>query len=153
MPGIRQPEFPGQVTEDAVMNVPLLATVLLNAVTDPWFALSSGFGTTDFPEFVRPSERFLEPATYFNVSHDYMVASTFTFRMFGAIEFKREHCALSHRSAFPTVQPGTADRRAVRPQSPAAARRSVVRRDQPHMGQDQSPADSGQRRRGCRDRI
>jgi hypothetical protein len=106
MPGIRQPEFPGQVTEDAVMNVPLLATVLLNAVTDPWFALSSGFGTTDFPEFLRPSEKLLEPATYFNVSHDYMVASTFTFRSFGSIEFKREHCALSHRSAFPTVQPG-----------------------------------------------
>jgi hypothetical protein len=105
MPGIRQPEFPGQVTEDAVMSVPLLATVLLNAVTDPWFALSSGFGTTDFPEFLRPSERFLEPATYFNVGHDYMVVSTFTFRAFGAIEFKREHCALSHRSAFPTVQP------------------------------------------------
>lgn len=104
MPGIRQPEFPGQVTEDAVMNVPLLATVLLNAATDPWFALSSGFGTTDFPEFVRPSERFIEPATYFNVRHDYMVASTFTFRNFG-FEFKREHCALSHRSAFPTVKP------------------------------------------------
>jgi hypothetical protein len=105
IPGIRQPEFPGQVSEDAVMNVPLLATVLINAVTDTWFALSSGFGTTDFPEFVRPSERFLEPATYFNVSHDYMVVSTFTFRTFGSIEFKREHCALSHRSAFPTMQP------------------------------------------------
>lgn len=105
MPGIRQPEFPGQVTEDAVMNLPLLATVLLNAVTDPWFALSSGFGTTDIPEFVRSSERFIEPATYFNVSHDYMVASTFTFRTFGSNGFKREHCALSHRSAFPTVKP------------------------------------------------
>ena len=105
MPGIRQPEFPGQITEDAVMNVPLLATVLLNAVTDPWFALSSGFGTTDFPGSVGLNLRFLEPATYFNVSHDYMVSSTFTFRTFGSIEFKREHCALSHRSAFPTVPP------------------------------------------------
>jgi hypothetical protein len=105
MPGIRQPEFPGQVTDDAIMDVPLLATVLLNAVTDPWFALTSGFGTTDLPEFLRPSERFLEPATYFNVSHDYMVASTFTFRTFNAIEFKRDHCALSHRSAFPPLQP------------------------------------------------
>jgi hypothetical protein len=105
IPGIRQPEFPGRATEDAVMDLPLLASVLLNAVTDPWFALASGFGTTDFPEFIEPSERVVEPDTYFNVSHDYMVSAEFRFRVFG-IEFKREHAALSHRSAFPPVQPG-----------------------------------------------
>jgi hypothetical protein len=108
VPGIRQPEFPGQATADAVMDVPLLATVLVNAVTDPWFALASGFGTTDFPEFIEPSERVVEPDTYFNVSHDYMVSAEFRFRVFG-IEFKREHGALSHRSAFPPVQPGQLD--------------------------------------------
>ncbi|MDQ3808754.1 MAG: hypothetical protein M3336_00515 [Chloroflexota bacterium] len=106
VPGVRQPEVPGQATEDALMTVPLLASVLLNAVTDPWFALASGFGTTDFPEFLARSERFVEPASYFNVSHDYMVSSTFTFRLFDTLEFKREHCALSHRSAFPPVPPG-----------------------------------------------
>ena len=106
MPGIRQPEFPNTVTADATMNVPLLATVLLNAVTDSWFALASGFGATDFPEFVPASERFLEPATYFNVSHDYMVSTEFIFRLFDAFEFKAEHCALSHRSSFPPVPPG-----------------------------------------------
>jgi len=106
MPGIRQPEFPDKITADATMNVPLLATVLLNAVTDSWFALASGFGTTDFPEFLPASERFLEPASYFHMSHDYMVSATFAFRVFDAFEFKAEHCALSHRSVFPTIKPG-----------------------------------------------
>src|SRR5262249_41806388 len=104
VPGIHQPETPGQATEDAVLDVPLLSTVLFNAVTDSWFAISSGFGTTDFPEFTRPSDRFLEPATYFNVTHDYMVSSTFAFRLAGT-EFKREYCALSRRSVLPPVQP------------------------------------------------
>ena len=106
MPGIRQPEFPNKITADATMNLPLLATVLLNAVTDPWFALAAGFGTTDFPEFLPASERVLEPATYFHVSHDYMISSQFIFRLFDTFEFKAEHCALSHRSAFPTIPPG-----------------------------------------------
>lgn len=106
MPGIRQPEFPNKVTADATMNVPLLATVLLNAVTDSWFALASGFGATDFPEFVPASERFLEPATYFSISHDYMVSATFIFKLFDTFEHKEEHCALSHRSAFPPIPPG-----------------------------------------------
>ena len=106
MPGISQPEFPGQATADAVMDVPLLAAVLLNAATDPWFALASGFGTTDFPEFMRRSERFLEPAGYFNVSHDYMVSGTFLLRLPAGAEVTREYCALSHHSAFPPVAPG-----------------------------------------------
>ena len=103
IPGIQQPGTPGPVTEDATLDVALLASVLLNAVTDPWFALSSGFGTTDFPEFMNPL-RFIEPETYFNVSHDYKVSAKFTFRMLG-FEFSRELSALSHRSAFPTLAP------------------------------------------------
>jgi hypothetical protein len=103
MPGLRQPGSP-QVTPDATMDMPLLATVLLNAVTDPWFSLVCGFGTADFPEFLEPSERFLEPEGYFDISHDYMVRAEFRFRLFG-VEFKREHFALSHRSPFPTLQP------------------------------------------------
>ena len=104
MPGVHQPDFPGQATEEATMNVPLLSTVLLNAFTDPWFALSSGFGTTDFPEFLPRSGRFIEPDVYFNVSHDYMVSAKFFFRIFG-LQFTREHCALSHRSAFEPLRP------------------------------------------------
>lgn len=104
IPGVGQPEFPGQATDDAVIDVPLLATVLLNAVTDTWFALSSGFGTTDFPEPMPPSDRTIEPVSYFDVSHDYMVSAQFVFRLLG-VELKREHCALSHRSSFPPVQP------------------------------------------------
>jgi hypothetical protein len=106
MPGIRQPEFPSKITADATMNIPVLATVLLNAVTDSWFALASGFGSNDFPEFMPASERFLEPATYFHVSHDYMVSAPFIFRMFDTFEFKAEHCALSHRSVLPPIKPG-----------------------------------------------
>ena len=63
MPGIRQPEFPNKITADATMNIPLLATVLLNAVTDSWFALASGFGTSDFPEFL-PGIRALSGASH-----------------------------------------------------------------------------------------
>src|SRR3712207_5157044 len=69
-----------------------------------WFSLASGFGAADFPEFLEPSERFLEPEGYFDISHDYMVRAEFRFRHFG-FEFKREHWALSHRSPFPTQQP------------------------------------------------
>ena len=69
VPGLGQPGSP-QVTPDATMEMPLLATVLLNAVTDPWFSLTAGFGTMDFPEFLELSERFIEPAGYFDVSHD-----------------------------------------------------------------------------------
>ena len=104
MPGIHQPESPGPVTSNATMNVPLLSTVLLNAVTDPWFALSSGFGTTDFPDFLRRSGRFIEPDIYFNVNYDYMVSAKFTFRLLGG-DFSRELCALSHRSMFLPLRP------------------------------------------------
>ncbi len=54
MPGIHQPEFPDKVTPDATMDVLLLTTVLINTYTDPWFALTSGFGSTDFPSTTWP---------------------------------------------------------------------------------------------------
>lgn len=104
MPGVHQPGSPGAVTDNATMNVPLLSTVLLNAVTDPWFALSSGFGTTDFPDFLERSGRFIEPDIYFNVNYDYMVSAKFAFRLLG-VDFSRELCALSHRSMFLPLRP------------------------------------------------
>ena len=107
VPGIHQPEFPGQSTPDATLNMPLLVTILINAFTDPWFALASGFGTTDFPASVPPPDKFLEPPSYFHVSHDYMVTSTFRFRFEGEVftdpTYKEEYCALSHKSVFPPL--------------------------------------------------
>ncbi len=107
VPGIHQPEFPGQSTPDATLNMPLLVTVLINAFTDPWFALASGFGVTDFPASVNPADRVLEPPSYFHVSHDYRVTSTFRFRFEGEVftdpTYKEEYCALSHKSVFPPL--------------------------------------------------
>ena len=101
IPGIHQPDFPDHATPDATVNVPLLVTIVLNAVTDPWFALTSGFGTTDFPELLSAAF-FVEPVSYFHVSHDYMVSAKFVFRLLG-FEFSAEHFALSHRSVLPTL--------------------------------------------------
>jgi hypothetical protein len=107
VPGIHQPEFPGQATPDATIDMPLLATVLINVITDPWFSLASGFGATDFPLLTQRSERFIEPPSYFNVSHDYMVTSKFVFRFEGEVftdpEYTEEYCALSHKSVVPTL--------------------------------------------------
>ena len=107
IPGIHQPEFPSQITDDATMDLPLLATFLINAITDSWFALSSGFGSTDFPGYLHPTERILEPLSYFYVTHDYMVTSTFRFRYEGEVftdpMYDEEYCALSHKSLVPTL--------------------------------------------------
>ncbi|MEN8202286.1 MAG: hypothetical protein ABFS28_06800 [Bacteroidota bacterium] len=100
--GIHQPEFPDQATADVDFDMPLLATFLLNSSSDPWFALTSGFGTTDFPEFIKPNGRFLEPKSYFNVSHDYMVSSIFHSHFLNTFEIIQEWCTLSHRSPLPT---------------------------------------------------
>lgn len=109
IPGIGQPEFPDSKTPDAVISLPLLATVLINAVTDPWFALASGFGTTDFPLLARQSDRFVEPVSYFHVSHDYMVTSKFNFRYDGEVfidpVYSEEYYALSHKSILPPLPP------------------------------------------------
>lgn len=107
VPGIHQPEFPGQTTPDATVDLPLLATILINAFTDSWFALASGFGATDFPLLTGRADRMLEPASYFNISHDYMVTSKFVFRFDGEVftdpEYAEEYCALSHKSILTTL--------------------------------------------------
>ena len=109
IPGIHQPEFPSQATPDATVDLPLLSTFLINAITDPWLALASGFGTTDFPFVGTKLDRTLEPISYFQVSHDYMITSTFKFRFEGEVftdpTYKEDYCALSHKSILPTIPP------------------------------------------------